>query len=233
MSSDKLLKKVKELREITGVGFKDCKNAIDETKGDVEKSIELLRIKGIAKASKRMERVASEGLVCIYEKDNKFSMIEINSETDFVAKNNEFINFGEEISELALKNLGNMKDILISEMKNHLGEKVKDIKSSQMLTDSPVCLTADEAEMDIHLERLMRQHKRLDKESKKILEINASHDLIKSMAKIVSKSSDKSVINDVSHLLLDQARIVEGELPLDTKGFTEKLSSIITRSLSA
>ena len=133
------------------------------------------------------------------------------------------------------KKPANKKEIetLISEMKSHLGEKVKDIKSSQMLTDSPVCLTADEAEMDIHLERLMRQHKRLDKESKKILEINASHDLIKSLAKIVSKSNDKSVVNDVSHLLLDQARIVEGELPLDTKGFTEKLSSIITRSLSA
>ena len=70
MSSDILLKKVKQLREITGVGFKDCKNAIDETKGDVEKSIELLRKKGIAKASKRMERVASEGLVCIYEKES-------------------------------------------------------------------------------------------------------------------------------------------------------------------
>ena len=139
-----------------------------------------------------------------------------------------------EDKETKKKNPANKKEMetLITEMKSHLGEKVKDIKSSQMLTDSPVCLTADEAEMDIHLERLMRQHKRLDKESKKILEINASHDLIKSLAKIVSKSSDKSVVNDVSHLLLDQARIVEGELPLDTKDFTEKLSSIITRSLS-
>ena len=123
-------------------------------------------------------------------------------------------------------------DNLISEMKNHLGDKVKDIKSSQMLTDSPVCLTADEADMDIHLEKLMRQHKRLDKESKKILEINPSHDLIKSLGQIVQNSKDKSVVSDVSHLLLDQARIVEGEMPLDTKGFTEKLSSIITRSLS-
>ena len=87
MSSDNLLEKVKQLREITGVGFKDCKNAIDETKGDIEKSVELLRKKGIAKASKRMGRVAAEGLVCIYEQDNKFSMIEINSETDFVAIN--------------------------------------------------------------------------------------------------------------------------------------------------
>ena len=123
-------------------------------------------------------------------------------------------------------------DNLISEMKNDLGDKVKDIKSSQMLTDSPVCLTADEADMDIHLEKLMRQHKRLDKESKKILEINPSHDLIKSLGKIVLNSKDKSIVSDVSHLLLDQARIVEGEMPLDTKGFTEKLSSIITRSLA-
>ena len=118
MSSDNLLKKVKQLRQITGVGFKDCKNAIDETKGDIEKSIKLLRIKGIAKASKRMDRVAAEGLVCICEKDNKFSMVEINSETDFVAKNEEFINFAEEISELALAKSGNMEDILNSKMTN-------------------------------------------------------------------------------------------------------------------
>ena len=124
MSSDNLLNKVKKLREITGVGFKDCKSAIDETKGDIEKSIELLRKKGIAKASKRMERVASEGLVCIYEKDNKFSIIEINSETDFVAKNNEFINFAEEISKLALLESGNLENIFNSKMKNK--KNVKD-----------------------------------------------------------------------------------------------------------
>ena len=118
MSANDLLDKVKQLREITGVGFKDCKNAIDETNGDIEKSIELLRKKGIAKASKRMERVASEGLICIYEKDNKFSMVELNSETDFVAKNNEFVNFAEEISELGIDNKGDVKKILDSKMKN-------------------------------------------------------------------------------------------------------------------
>ena len=118
MSSDNLLIKVKQLREITGVGFKDCKNAIDETKGDIEKSIELLRKKGIAKANKRMGRVAAEGLVCIYEQGNSFSMIEINSETDFVAKNSDFINFAEEVSKLALTKAGKMNDILISEMNN-------------------------------------------------------------------------------------------------------------------
>ena len=124
MSSDHIFDKVKKLRELTGVGFKDCKSAIDETKGDIEKSIELLRKKGIAKASQRMERTAAEGLVCIYENNNKFSMIEINCETDFVAKNKEFINFVEEVSQLSLAASGKMEDILQSEMKNK--KNVKD-----------------------------------------------------------------------------------------------------------
>ena len=124
MSSDNLLEKVKQLREITGVGFKDCKDAIEETEGDIEKSVELLRKKGIAKASKRMSRVAAEGLICIYEQDNKFSMIEINSETDFVAKNSKFINFAEEISKLALIKSGKIEDILNSTMTNK--KNVKD-----------------------------------------------------------------------------------------------------------
>jgi len=119
MSSDNLLEKIKQLREITGVGFKDCKSAIDETKGDIEKSIELLRKKGVAKANKRMERVAAEGVVSIFEKDNKFSMVEINSETDFVAKNNEFINFAEDLSKLTLNNSGKMEDIIKSKMANN------------------------------------------------------------------------------------------------------------------
>ena len=124
MVANNLLKKVKQLREITGVGFRDCKNAIEETKGDIEKSIELLRKQGIAKASKRMERIAAEGLISISEEDNNFSMIEINSETDFVAKNSEFINFVEDVSKAALKNDGKMESILISEMINK--KKVKD-----------------------------------------------------------------------------------------------------------
>ena len=124
MSSDNILHKVKKLRELTGVGFKDCKNAMEENKGDIEKSIEFLRKKGIAKANKKMERVAVDGLICICEKENKFSIIEINTETDFAAKNNEFIKFAEEISDLALVNSGKMDDILVSEMKNK--RKVKD-----------------------------------------------------------------------------------------------------------
>ena len=124
MSSENLLEKVKKLRELTGVGFKDCKNAIDENKGDIEKSIEYLRKKGIAKASKRMERVAADGLISISENKNKFSILEVNSETDFVAKNEEFIRFVQEVSNLALLKAGKMEDILVSEMKNK--KNVKD-----------------------------------------------------------------------------------------------------------
>ena len=124
MSQDNTLDKVKRLRELTGVGFKDCKNAIDETNGDIEKSIEFLRKKGIAKANKKMERVAADGLISICEEKNKFSIIEVNSETDFVAKNNEFIKFVEEISKLALLNSGKMNDILAARMENK--KNVKD-----------------------------------------------------------------------------------------------------------
>jgi len=124
MSQGNTLEKVKQLRELTGVGFKDCKNAIDENNGDIEKSIDFLRKKGIAKANKKMERVAADGLICITEKENNFSIVEINSETDFVAKNEGFIKFAKEVSHLALLNNGNVENILSAEMKNE--KKVKD-----------------------------------------------------------------------------------------------------------
>ena len=124
MSSGSILNKVKKLRELTGVGFKDCKNAIDENNGDIEKSIEFLRKKGIVTANKKMARMAADGLVSICEKENKYSIIEVNCETDFVAKNNEFIKFVEEISSIALLNFGKMDEILNSKMKNT--KKVKD-----------------------------------------------------------------------------------------------------------
>ena len=119
MPSDTILEKVKKLRELTGVGFKDCKNAIDENNGDIDKSIDFLRKKGIAKANKKMTRVAADGLVCIYEEKNNFTVVEVNSETDFVAKNNEFIKFVEELAKLSLLSSGSMEKILVSKMKNN------------------------------------------------------------------------------------------------------------------
>ena len=119
MSSDNILDKVKKLRQLTGVGFKDCKTAIDETNGDIEKSIEFLRKKGIAKANRKMERIAADGLVFIAENENKFSIIEVNSVTDFVAKNDEFIKFVQEVSELSLISSGKIEDILNLKMQNN------------------------------------------------------------------------------------------------------------------
>lgn len=118
MPNNNVLEKVKKLRELTGVGFNDCKNAVEENNGDIDKSIEFLRKKGIAKANKKMDRIAGDGLISISEKENKFSIIEVNSETDFVAKNEEFIKFVEEISNISLINYGIMNDILNSQMKN-------------------------------------------------------------------------------------------------------------------
>ena len=120
MSSKDLLESVKKLREMTGVGFKDCKLAIDETSGDIEKSIEFLRKKGIAKASNKMSRTASEGLCLLHEKNNEVSLIEINSETDFVAKNDVFISFCKEVSIINFENKSDLSKVNKSNMKNKL-----------------------------------------------------------------------------------------------------------------
>ncbi len=119
MSKD-LLENIKKLREMTGVGFKDCKSALDETNGNIEKSVEFLRKKGIAKASKKMSRTATEGIALVKEKDNQISIIEINSETDFVAKNQNFLNFCKEISEINFLSKGNLKNLENYKMKDGL-----------------------------------------------------------------------------------------------------------------
>ena len=124
MSNKDSLDNIKKLREMTGVGFKDCKIALDETKGDLEKSIEFLRKKGIAKASKKMSRTASEGLALVKEAEGKIAIIEINSETDFVAKNQDFINFCKELSEINFVTKGNLDKLNETKMTN--GTIVKD-----------------------------------------------------------------------------------------------------------
>ena len=123
MSNKVQLDNIKKLRELTGVGFKDCKIALDETNGNLEKSVEFLRKKGIAKASKKMSRTASEGLALVKEANGQISIIEINSETDFVAKNEDFINFCKELSELNFINKGKIQELENSKMKNQLSVK--------------------------------------------------------------------------------------------------------------
>ena len=118
------IEKVKKLREATGAGFKDCNLAIKESSGDLDKAIEILRVKGISKASKKMSRDAKEGVVVVSGDDSKTSVIEVNCETDFVAKNDDFISFVKELSELNNQHGSNQEELKKSVMKN--GQSVDD-----------------------------------------------------------------------------------------------------------
>ena len=118
------LEKVKQLREATGAGFKDCNLAVKESGGDLDKAVEILRVKGISKASKKMSRDAKEGVIATSGDTSKISVIEINCETDFVAKNDDFVSFAKELSELNNQNSSDLEKLNKSKMGN--GETVED-----------------------------------------------------------------------------------------------------------
>ena len=118
------IKKVKQLREVTGAGFKDCNSAIKESNSNIDKAIEILRVKGISKASKKMSRDAKEGVVATSGDEKKISVIELNCETDFVAKNDDFVSFAKEISELNNTNDSDLDKLNKSKMNN--GQTVED-----------------------------------------------------------------------------------------------------------
>ena len=118
------IEKVKKLREATGAGFKDCNLAIKESNGDLDKAVEILRVKGISKASKKMSRDAKEGVVAVSGDEKKTSIIEVNCETDFVAKNDNFIEFVKEISEINNDKDSNIDELKKTKMKN--GSSVED-----------------------------------------------------------------------------------------------------------
>ena len=112
------IEKVKQLREATGAGFKDCNLAVKESGGDLDKAVEILRVKGISKASKKMSRDAKEGVVATSGDENKISIIEVNCETDFVAKNDDFVSFVKELSELNNESGSNLEKLNKLKMSN-------------------------------------------------------------------------------------------------------------------
>ena len=112
------IEKIKQLRKSTGAGFKDCNLALKESKGDIDKAAEILRVKGVAKASKKMSRDAKEGVIVLTGDNKKTSLIEVNCETDFVAKNEDFINFVKELSELNNESSSDLKKLNKLNMKN-------------------------------------------------------------------------------------------------------------------
>jgi molecular chaperone HtpG len=123
-------------------------------------------------------------------------------------------------------------DSLISMVKLELGDAVKDVRISERLTDSAVCLVADEGDMDIHLERLLRQHNQLDTSVARVMEINPTHKLITALAGIVGNDGAGSKLSDAAWLLLDQARILEGETLPDPAAFSRRLSDLMTQGLA-
>ena len=145
------IEKVKKLREATGAGFKDCNLAIKESGGDLDKAVEILRVKGISKASKKMSRDAKEGVIAVSENDKQVSLIEVNCETDFVAKNEDFINFVKELSDLNNNVSSNVEDLKKSKMANgqsvdenlvafiaKIGEKITIGKTKTVLNEGSV-----------------------------------------------------------------------------------------------
>ncbi len=118
------IEKVKQLREATGAGFKDCNLAVKESGGDLDKAVEILRVKGISKASKKMSRDAKEGVIATSGNESKISVIELNCETDFVAKNDDFVSFAKELSELNNEHDSDLDKLNKSNMLN--GQTVED-----------------------------------------------------------------------------------------------------------
>jgi len=126
---------------------------------------------------------------------------------------------------------GEGMDELVAALKLALADQVKDVRASQRLTDSSVCLVADEGDNDLHLERLLKQHRRVDSSSKRILEVNPGHPLIRRLAE--RAAAQDPALQDCAFLLLDQARIIEGEPLPDPVAFSRRLSEALVRGLAA
>jgi molecular chaperone HtpG len=124
-------------------------------------------------------------------------------------------------------------DRLIAVVKLRLGDKVQDVRVSARLTESAVCLVAEEHGMDLRLERFLKQHQQLDQLSKRVLELNPKHGLIKEMARAAGDDGQKDALGDLAELLLDQARIVEGEPVPDPGAFSRRMSAFLTKGLAA
>ncbi len=121
---------------------------------------------------------------------------------------------------------------LIAAIKAELGEAVKDVRPSKRLTESPVCLIADEGDMDVNLERLLKRHGQLHDGMPRVLELNPSHAIITKLAER-ARDGDDDLLRDAAHLLFDQARIVEGETPADPSAFARRLGTVMSRAFGA
>ena len=217
------IEKVKQLRESTGAGFKDCNLAIKESNGDLDKAVEILRVKGVSKASKKMSRDAKEGVIAVSGDDKKTSLIEVNCETDFVAKNDDFVNFVKELSDLNNNVSSNVEDLKKSKMAN--GETVKDAlvaliaKMGEKITIGKAKTIANEGTVNSkYLHTVVKDN--LAKLAVAVsLETNDSSDDVKNFGKQLSmhiaasnplaldqKSIDQSIIDKEQQLVTEELK---------------------------
>ena len=120
---------------------------------------------------------------------------------------------------------------LIALIKQSLGEAVKDVRTTDRLTDSPVCLVADDGDLDMRLERMLKAHQQLQQSSLRILELNPKHALIKSLSVRAQQGGAADDLEDIAQLLLDQARIIEGEPVPDPAAFARRMAAVMSRSV--
>ena len=217
------IEKVKKLREATGAGFKDCNLAIKESNGDLDKAVEILRVKGISKASKKMSRDANEGVIAVSGDDKKTSLIEVNCETDFVAKNDDFVNFVKELSDINNNVSSNVEDLKKSKMTN--GKTVDDTlvaliaKMGEKITIGKVKTIANEGTVNSkYLHTVVKDN--LAKLAVAVsLETNDSSDDVKNFGKQLSmhiaasnplaldqKSIDQSIIDKEQELVTEELK---------------------------
>ena len=214
-----VLEKVKELREVTGAGMQDCKNALKENNNDIDKSVEYLRKKGVLKASKKSSRDAAEGLIIIGENQNNFTLTEINTETDFVAKNNEFIEFCSKVSEVSLN-------------ANSLDEL-----QNQKLNDSTIEESIVNLISKIGENIKLRRFENINKDGQKISYYihNKSSDLTGKIVSVLKYKSNKDVsksfANNICMHIAAMSPMALDEKNLD-KNFLESEKKIIEEQLS-
>ncbi len=221
MPEKDLLNNIKKLRELTGVGFKDCKLAIDENNGDIEKSIDYLRKKGIAKASKKMSRTASEGLVLVKNEKNKVSIIEVNSETDFVAKNKEFLIFCKELSELNFKCEGELEKLKKISMQNNIsvdenlinliskiGEKISIRRSSFFDSDNGVNFFYIHSAIEKNIGKIASVVKieGIEKENQEIGNKIAMHIAAANPLAIDKNDLDQSIVQKETEIIIEELK---------------------------
>jgi elongation factor Ts len=230
------IEKVKKLREATGAGFKDCNLAIKESNGDLDKAVEILRVKGISKASKKMSRDAKEGVIAVSGDDKKTSLIEVNCETDFVAKNDDFVNFVKELSDINNNVSSNVEDLKKSKMSN--GKTVDDTlvaliaKMGEKITIGKAKTIANEGTVNSkYLHTVVKDN--LAKLAVAVsLETNDSSDDVKNFGKQLSMHIAAS-----NPLALDQKSIDQSIIDKEQELVTEELknsgkSEEITKKIS-